>query len=324
MELLDPNQPAVLGVTFAGIDFALEGATTLLEQVRAVPLVTLRPPVGPSLGRDSTEAGSVFVRVREASDGELQLRCETVGARGVQWECDDDRGRAVTQHAYIEWRVVRSRFYADARVDRSSRSSEGLLTALAAAVLHSTGGAVLHAASVELPYGVVAFIGPSGSGKSTACQHVTGARLFSVDRLAVAPAQPSARRGHRWCAAPLPGGTGSLPNLKLGSGSGRAALALVARVHQASTETRLAECSHSEAVAALRACAFHAGSGARVELELLRHLEHLAEEVPFANLHLRFGDPLEPALRDWLNRRPAGWMGSDDSREMQASQPVPE
>jgi hypothetical protein len=316
-ERLAAHQGAVLEVTFAGLDFELEGSARLLEHARAVPLISIRQPLRQGLVRASNGVARVYVRLEEANDADLRGIGECMGARGIRWEWGEARGRALTQRAYVEWQVVRSRFHAEAKITSSARAAESLLTALAAAVLHRAGGAVLHAASIELPYGVVAFIGPSGAGKSTACAHVTGGRLFSVDRLAVVPAQPSNCGAHRWEAAALPGGTGTLPDVRLEGGSGKP-LALVARVHHASTETSLAECSHAEAVAALRACAFHAGSGARSELELLGHLDRLAEQVPFANIHLRLGVALEPMLRDWLSRRPACSSAGADAPEMQS------
>jgi hypothetical protein len=162
----------------------------------------------------------------------------------------------------------------------------------------------------------VAFVGPSGAGKSTACRHVDEARLFSVDRLAVAPAWLSApgltaapeRPAHfgagprpraRWLAHPLPGGTRPVPDMP--SAPERALpLAGLLRVQRATLGTRLERHSPAPAVATLRESAFQIGAAPSAESELLAVLDRLAQDVPVARLELLLRTSLTPLLRRWL------------------------
>ncbi len=319
---LRPRGEELLAVAFAGIRFEIEAPGALLEAVSAVPqLFDLQSCILQPLGRDSGCRGgttqevlasgpSVHLRLREVGEGALEPRGphpSRLGARDITWQWHGESGRALTLQSRAAWQVVHSKLDAEGELLGTPRAAESLLTALASAVLHRTGGAVLHAASVELPWGVVAFIGPSGAGKSTACRHLRGAKPFSIDRLAVLPARAPGEREaspsrRAWLAAPLPGGTGISPPSERGAAHGRP-LALVLRVRHAKEQTALAECARIDAVATLRACAFHAGADARTELELLARLEQLAKDVPVAQLQLLLGTELEPVLGSWLARR---------------------
>lgn len=155
------------------------------------------------------------------------------------------------------------------------------------------GGAVFHAASVELDGGVVAFVGPSGAGKSTACRHMEGAALVSVDRLAVVPL------GSTWLSHPLPGGTRPVPDMPNAAPRWRP-LTAVLRVHQSANGTGIDAPAPALAVTSLRESTFQSGLGPRAEEELLSALEQLVQHVPVARLELQLGASLKPLLRRWL------------------------
>lgn len=78
------------------------------------------------------------------------------------------------------------RYGAEAWVPRGSLGAAeyDLLQSLAAVVIWTEGGAVMHAAGVELDGEARLFVGPSGAGKTTACEHTDG-RAFAIDRVAL-------------------------------------------------------------------------------------------------------------------------------------------
>jgi hypothetical protein len=181
------------------------------------------------------------------------------------------------------------------------RAAHFLLRGLTALVLHRLGGAILHAASVELDSGVIAFVGPSGAGKSTACRHVEGCRLFSVDTLAVVPL-PLAGAPEQpwlWCAHPRPGGTRPVPDM-LAATPRWLPLRGVLRVQRSSGEVRVAAASLASAVALLRESAFQLGVGVDAEEELLSRLEKVARSLPVGRAYLRLGASIKPVLSRWL------------------------
>ena len=294
----------VLHVVFGAMNFELEGPSALLAQVARVP--TLR--VVDQKRRATLEShprglDTLHVRLRFASEAELERKVGALGARAIEWQASGDQGQLATRWCHAEWQLVRSKLYAEAKLSDTGRSAESLLVALATLALQRAGGAVLHAASVELPFGIVAFIGPSGAGKSTACRHVLGAPTFCVDRLAVVPICAAARGAATWLAAPLPGGTGLLTGRDLGTARGKP-LALVLRVRQATKGARIEQCSRLEAVTCLRESAFHPARDAQVELQLIARLDQLRAEVAVANLHWGLGSSLEPSLqRFWSEQR---------------------
>ncbi len=296
-------------VWFAGIQFTFEGPRTLLLHLSQSPLAvaiaearvvnaTAPQPARPDLHHLPSFA-RMTCRVSSAHGEDWVGSNCSLGPRGVVWQWEQDTGFAVTQQARAHWRLGPPGWEGKAILSPDPRAADGLLTALASALLHRAGGAILHAASVALPIGVVAFVGPSGAGKSTACQHVSEARPFSVDRLAVVP---SASDG--WMAYPMPGGTPSESDSLGGAASG-VPLCAVLRIRHASRGCWIENCSASRAVALLRQSAFHAGQDPGAELELLAILERLAGRFPVATLHLSLGTSLGPVLRRWLYDRDA-------------------
>lgn len=302
--LLHETDSGALRVVFGGINFELEAPSALLAQIVRVPTLKVVDQKRAAAPR-SRFAGlhTVQVRLHVASALELERKAGPLGARAIEWQASGDRGRLITRSCHAEWQLTRGGLYAEAQVSDTARSAESLLVALATLAVERAGGVVLHAASVELPFGIVAFIGPSGAGKSTACRHVLGASAFSIDRLAVVPSGEASSRAASWLAAPLPGGTGLLPERDLDTARGRP-LALVLRVRQATDGVRVEQCSRLEAVTCLRESAFHAARDARAELDLLARLEQLGAEVMLASLHFSLGSSLEPSLhRFWSEHR---------------------
>lgn len=175
------------------------------------------------------------------------------------------------------------------------RAAQNLLNLLAYALVDRASGAVLHAASVDVGAGVVAFVGPSGAGKSTACSHADGALFFTADRLAVVSA-PLATGWPRWTAHALPGGTPLREALPESPALGRP-LRAVLRIRQTPSGCWFERCSRSNAVALLLESSFHATPAAAQ----LARLERLADEVPVGNLYFSLGTPLGTLLEQWLN-----------------------
>jgi hypothetical protein len=307
LRALHREERSRLGVSFAGVHFVLEGPVELLKAMAEVPLalrLSELPRPAPSSEGDLAEPlasapVAVVTCVLHAASGAGGLARAGLGPRGVTWEWNGSVGHAATRHAEARWVHRAHGLCAEATLSVSPRAAESLLTVLAAALLHRAGGVILHAASVELSCGVVAFVGPSGAGKSTACEHVVGARQFSVDRLAVAPVKRPGQARTRWVAHPLPGGTPSERGLPASISLGQPLCAILA-VHKAPRGWALRNASETQAVARLRASAFHANPGPGAELELLDHLNRLAREVRVADLELSLGTSLEPILSRWL------------------------
>jgi hypothetical protein len=281
-----------LELFFAGIRFAFEGPAVLLEALAHVPCTHS------STGWASPGDGGVaHVCCAVAPLAGLELAGGDPLARRLEWAWQGGRALLRSRHARAELHGAAEGARAEARLTPNRRGAESLLTGLAAALLHRSGGAILHAASLELPEGVIAIIGPSGSGKSTASRQLDSGRVFSVDRLAVAP------RSQDWHAFPLPGGTRSPLDLPPAT-SARAPLRAVLRIRKAASGACLEPCSPAQAVALLRQSAFHSGYDAQAERELLAHLERLSDTVPVANLHSSLGTMLGPVLGRWLAHRP--------------------
>lgn len=291
-----------LRLSFAGIHFIFAGPPSLLARFEATPRVLVLPEQAESV--DARPVATMWCRLRAVSLDAATSAQMALGGRGVEWRWMGDSGQVLTQHARARWQPGPQGAIAEATLGPSRRAAEGLLMALAGALLHRAGGAILHAASVEQSEGVLAFVGPSGAGKSTACRHVERASQFSFDRLAVVPVR--GERGCRvWRAYALPGGTPPASHSPEVGSHGRP-LRAVLRIRQAVRGCWHEECSSSQAVALLRESAFHANRGPAAELELLELLEQLASDVPIANLHFSLGTSLDTVLSRWLTEKSSG------------------
>jgi hypothetical protein len=227
-----------------------------------------------------------------------------------EWRDGAEHGTAWGASARIS--MAAGEFSADASLAPSRRAGQNLLQMLAYALVRRSGGAVLHAASVELPKeGVVAFVGPSGAGKSTACEHVAAARFFSADRLAVVPGASPSPTSLGWSAHPLPGGTPLVDTLPASESAGRP-LRAVLRIRQAQSGCWFEPCRGSRAVALLRESTFRVTRAAQSEAEQLSRLERLARALPVGELHFSLGTPLGPLLRSWFRDGTLGRGGPAD------------
>ncbi len=282
-------------VSFAGLCFALEGPGSLCADMVRASRVEHEAAASSSAPGELTVACELLPLAEEAAQG--------VPARaGTRWQWSGDEGELVTRFGRARvWREARG-FGAQVWVSSDPLAAHFMLSGLSSLVLHQAGGVILHAASVELDGGVVAFVGPSGAGKSTACQRVEGARLFSLDRLALTPSftgNEGVAGGGLWLAHPLPGGT--LPNPPMAHSTARQLpLHAVLRVHQASEGTWVEPRSAAQAVSLLRESAFQTGQRPSAELELLGLLERLTTAVPVAALYHTLGTRLRPLLGRWL------------------------
>ncbi|MFW6051846.1 MAG: hypothetical protein ACODAU_11765 [Myxococcota bacterium] len=178
---------------------------------------------------------------------------------------------------------------ADVAVDTLGGAEMDLLQLLAAVVLAERGGALLHAAAVELDGAVCAFLGPSDAGKSTACRH-TGERQFAIDRLAVWPG------GGRWWAAPVPGGPEDESPL---APSAHAILPLrcLLRVFHGRGAVRAAVVPRARALAYLRPALQWPFGGAAGEVRALDVCEAVSQGVPVGEIHTVLGRQNAPSVR---------------------------
>lgn len=278
-------------VRYAGIDLELTGDASACDRVRRAARAGML-----------TEAASVEALAQPGADTfapkfaascRLQMVPPPAVGAALSWSWTDDAGELSTRLGGASVRTAPGGFEGRAWVADEAPAPLHLLGGLALMLSHRLGGTVLHAASIELNGGVVAFMGPSGAGKSTACRHVEGARLVSVDRLAVVPL------GGRWFSHALPGGT--LPAFDIPGAPHRwRPLAAILRVRQSAGATTIVEPSAALAVTLLRESTFQSGLRPSAERELLALLEGLVRHVPVAQLELRLGASLKPLLRRWL------------------------
>jgi hypothetical protein len=310
-------------VMFAGLDFELGGDADARERVGRVARAGMLPEAGaisPAAfsadralhGPESASAPGGVAPASRAPDSsdpdsaapKFAASCwlrmipppavaQPVPAAGLAWSWAGQRGELVTRFGGAQVSRTPRGFEGSAWLADDARAPHHLLGGLAVMLSHRLGGSVFHAASVELDGGVIAFVGPSGAGKSTACQHVAGAPLVSVDRLALLPL------GSRWFSHPLPGGTRPVAGLAEAPPRWRP-LAAVLRVQQSSNDTAISAASPALAVKLLRESTFQSGLVPSAEHELLASLEGLLQHVPVARLELRLGASLKPLLRRWL------------------------
>lgn len=295
--------------SFGGLDFELEGDGAICDRiVRAAPARAPSAAGGGAPGsglrsrrQPNTLAPKFAARCRLQLLSSVGVERPVLPRPGITWHWGDGGGEVVTRFAHARISGGASGFSGRAWVDEDARAPDLLLSGLTALLAHRLGGAVLHAASVELDAGVIAFIGPSGAGKSTACRHVEPAPLFSVDRLAIVPLRRAGGEPAEpmWFAHPLPGGTRPVPDMP-SAGARWLPVAGILRVEQSLAQTAIGVPSLAGAVTSLRESTFQAGVGPGVEAELLGTLEQLARRLPVARLQLSLGASLQPLLRRWL------------------------
>jgi hypothetical protein len=253
----------------------------------------------------------------------------------LSWSWTDNAGTLATSVVHAQIESVAGRLVARAWLGEEARAPHDLLNGLAVMLTHRLGGAVFHAASVEVAERVVAFIGPSGAGKSTACLHMGGAPIFSVDRLAILPLdilpldlpsvdralveQPAANgpiaaagtgsapiparqpppKRHRWFAHPLPGGT--RPGTHTPFARPRwLPLACILGSQKSAEGATIGAPSRAGAVKLLRESTFQAGLAPGAERELLAALDDLASRVPVGRLRWSLGASLTSVSSRWL------------------------
>lgn len=285
-----PEPAEELDVLFAGLHFRIRGEAAQLSAFPRARHARSPLPVG------STPLATVACQLQSAP-------CRPAGpwsGHPIEWSWQGARGWVQAHHfeATLEQRGPRQ-FALQARLAVERDAASQLLCTVAPPLLHALGGAVLHAASVELEGRAVAFVGPSGAGKSTACRHVAGARWYSLDRLAVAPS-PSAGAGY--LAFPLPGGKaweGSAP------ASARTALPLstILRVLKAGPGPRLASSTGHRRLSLLRQAAVHGDRSVASEQALLGALDALGRAVTVGTLEFALSDELRPGLEQFLAGR---------------------
>jgi hypothetical protein len=285
-------------IGFGGIEFRLAGdAEACGRMARAAE--PARPHVAP--------VNTVGPKFAAGCRLEL-LPVSQRGAEGparICWKWEHGHGELLTRFGGATLRREEGGWAARAWLAADPRAAHFVLSGLNALLVHQHGGALVHAASVVLGPGVVAFVGPSGAGKSTACGQVEGAAGFSLDRLAVFPSRPlgatpaEAEPLTSWLSHPLPGGTASLPDMPMATPRWLPLLGVL-RVVQHPGSTFIEPCSSASAVATLRESAFQAGGGPGPEHELLAALERLARAVPVGRLYQSLGSSSEPLLRRWL------------------------
>lgn len=283
-------------LVFAGVVFHIRAARSVLTSVRKLPGVSSDLAAAPLL------LGFVDCTLRVALElaappGRLPRECGgSDNARAITWAWSQGVCRLRAPHCEIRMEHFRmeqwgAQVRAEATVLSGSVALAGVLSAIVSALTIARGGAVLHSASVEWKSGVVAFIGPSGAGKTTACQHVTGARLFSIDRLLVAPVV-----GGGLGAFSLPGGTLPCePSMRLSTEQSRPLWAIYG-LGQDRRVTRIESLSAAAQLALLRQCALDGRSGPAAAAQLLGNLVQLSNKVPVARLHLKWGDCLTSVL----------------------------
>jgi hypothetical protein len=292
---------------FGGVSFTLRGPAELLATAAGLPYCAVERP---GAVESSGALGGVSCQVDLAVSPLAEMAPNSVtkavwGAdRSLRWSCQGTTCQVEARGAQAQLAELGLGCWsAQAQVAPRRGALEALLNALSAVLLYRSGGAVLHAASVEAPGGVVAFIGPSGAGKSTACRHAGQlalfegapfqAPLFSVDRLGLSPS----RQG--WLAHALPGGT-----LEAGDSARSAAVALpllgILRVRQAPSGARISSPVAGRKLALVRESVLSASAAPASEALLLEALAGLCQRVPVGELFFALGAPLGPVLSSWL------------------------
>jgi hypothetical protein len=290
---------ALYELFFGGASFRIMCASPALGQHVARELALLSCTTG-AVPPEQARLGLCEL-VIESSLALSPLVADELAERALDWSWQGGEGRLETASALAQlYRVTDGSCSGRAALALRRGSLEALLSGVVAALLYPRGGAVLHAAAIELGGEVLAFIGPSGSGKSTAAR-LSGAPLFAVDRLALLP--PGAPEG-RWLACALPGGT-SEP----GDGARSRELVLplraVLRVGAKSSPLALALLAGARSLAQLRAAMFGGSRQPEGERLLLDCASALLRAVPVAKVSFSLESELAPLLDSWLRAREA-------------------
>lgn len=295
-QLLPGGRRAVVyELFFGGSSFRIVCASPAIAQHVARELALLSCAQG-VVAADRAPLGACEL-VLERSLAVPALVADDVTERAIAWSWQGDECQLETASAVAELRIADDGSCSGPAALALRRGSlDALLSGVVAALLYRRGGAVLHAAAIELGGGVLAFIGPSGAGKSTAAR-LSAAPLFAVDRLALLP--PS-EPGGRWLASALPGGT-SEP----GDGERSRELVLplraVLRVGPKSSPLALALLAGARSLAQLRAAMFQGSRLPEDERLLLDCASALASAVPIAKVSFSLESELAPLLRSWLS-----------------------
>ena len=262
--------------TYGGLEFVRLGASSPLPDQasleRARPFASVACTVS---------GAGVPVTSHAHRRSQKRVHARWSGARGAV----DGHGVRVHLRA-----LAPRRFVASVQCDLSNVTAHPVEDVLNQAILERCGGAVLHAAAIEIDGRALAFVGPSGAGKTTACG-LTGRPWFSRDRLAVAPTDDG------WWAWPLAGG--SVPPSSRASGLAALPLAGVLRVVQ-SDRTRLQVTQGVQSVLDVRSCCFVGDTDAKAEPNRLEVVENLCNQVPVGRLHTVLGEDPTEGIRSWL------------------------
>jgi hypothetical protein len=286
-----PQRPerdrAGLELMFAGLCFRLHGAEGLLAGLMGAPHTVPRQPDLPA----------PLARVDCELEATSRPPPQRQGGHPIEWSWQGARGQVQTHHVQARLEQLEPRqFRLRAGLPGDPVALSTLFSAVTPALVHALGGTVLHAASVELGGGVIAFVGPSAAGKSTACGHTATSLCFSLDRLAVVPSAQG------WVACALPGGKGWE---QAGARSGHSVLPLraVLRVVQSQLGPRIfARAGHAR-LALLRQATFHGARVRALELELLGALDALGQALPTGQLEFALGDALAPVIEAFIQGR---------------------
>lgn len=233
-----------------------------------------------------------------AADVELELRTDRALARerascGFTAQRQGDRMRVHHARGHIDLRRCASRRYegvAALPADTGGSAEMDALQAVAVAVLCQEGGAMVHAAGVEVDGAAFLFVGPSDAGKTTACV-LTGGPLLAIDRVALVP------QGEGWAAWAVPGGPEDEVEL------GRTAqpvlpLGAILRVVQATGEPEARLLPGVRATMVVRAALQWPFRGAREEERAVDAADAIRRRARVGEARTVLGRPLAPALND--------------------------
>ncbi len=220
---------------------------------------------------------------------------------------DGDNARVRTLGMTAQLRRLRGGMYAAvAHSERPYDDGSAVVSALSAAAVEREGGAVLHAAGIELDGAVVLLIGPSGAGKTTACNQARGASWFVRDRAMVVA---SPRGPFVWS---LPGGSDRDHQLPR-SAMNCLPLAGVLRVRQGDRHA-IHRLSLSQSVAAMRESMLAPTSDPCAESARIEALTKLiggattndarcGGHVPFGEVHVKLGEPITDVIKNWIQHQ---------------------